>query len=41
LSNVQHCHALRWTGFSSDMPLVDESAAKLKEWLTGHGVRVR
>ena len=41
LSNVQHCQALRWHGFSGDMPLVDESAAKLEDWLTGHGVRVR
>ena len=41
LSNVQHCHALRWSGFGGDMPLVKESAAKLKDWLIDHGVRVR
>ena len=41
LSNVQHCHALRWSGFGGDMPLVDESAAKLKGWLTDHGVKIR
>lgn len=41
LSSVQHCQALRWKGFSGDMPFIKESSEELEKWLIGHGVKIR
>ena len=38
LSSVQHGRALRWEGFSGDMPLVKDSSIKLQSWLQDHGI---
>ena len=40
LSNVHHCRAIRWEGFSGDMLLVKESSDNLRAWLESHGVNV-
>jgi hypothetical protein len=39
MASVQHCRAIRWEGFPSDAALMPESAAWLKQWLIGHGVK--
>ncbi len=39
LSSVQHGRALRWEGFSGDMPLVKDSSIKLQSWLQNHGIK--
>ena len=38
LSSVQHGRALRWKGFSGDIPFVKESSEKLRAWLKDHGI---